>query len=80
MELSDRHYKTKKKYKYPAKSRRIWIIISVLLISCCVLDMFYYKKYRTVFWNRPTVICKRKVMLPGAIWRAVCRQSRNGWR
>ena len=44
MELSDRHYERKKKYKYPAKSRRIWIIISILLISCCALDMFYYKK------------------------------------
>lgn len=44
MVLSDKHFKRKKKFRYPAKSRRIWIIISILLISCCVLDMFYYKK------------------------------------
>ena len=44
MELSDMHYSKKRKYRYPAKSRRIWIMISVLLVSCCILDLIYYKK------------------------------------
>ena len=38
------HYSKKRKYRYPAKSRRFWIMISVLLVSCCILDMIYYKK------------------------------------
>ena len=44
MELSNMHYSKKRKYRYPAKSRRIWIMISVLLVSCCILDLIYYKK------------------------------------
>lgn len=44
MELSNMHYSKKRKYRYPAKSRRIWIRISVLLVSCCILDLIYYKK------------------------------------
>ncbi len=80
MELSNMHYSKKRKYRYPAKSRRIWIMISVLLVSCCILDLIYYKKVQDGLLEQTYSDLKKESNIAGGIWKAVYRQNRNGWR
>lgn len=44
MDVSRMRYSRKKRLSYPGKSRIIWVTILVLLVLCCLLDVFYYKK------------------------------------
>lgn len=67
MDVSRMRYSRKKRLSYPGKSRIIWVTILVLLVLCCLLDVFYYKKYRTASYSSHILTWKRKMIRPGTI-------------